>query len=87
MATRAISFHTLLCDGAECEVTFGRDTYYASLVEVRAAAFGAGWRFPARRRANGKQAEQVNDVCPAHVDDWEERPAQNNWANRSRSDD
>lgn len=84
MATRTISYHTLVCDADGCEETIGRDVYYASLVEVRAVAYASGWRFPPRRKQNGEQSTTVNDVCPQHVDGWQERPAQSNWANRQR---
>ncbi len=82
MATRTISFHTLVCDAAECDATIGRDEHYGSTIEVRAVAYGQGWRFPARRKQNGEESVTVNDVCPKHVDGWQERSAPNNWANR-----
>lgn len=84
MATRTISYHTLVCDG--CDVPFGRDVHYASVIEARAAAYGEGWRFPQRRRANGAESTTVNDVCPTCVPGWRERPAQNNWASHRGRD-
>jgi hypothetical protein len=80
MATRTISYHTLVCDG--CEAPFGRDIYYASVIEARAAAYGDGWRFPERYKANGGESKSVNDVCPKCEPTWERQPAQNNWAAR-----
>jgi hypothetical protein len=80
MATRTISYHTLVCDG--CEKPFGRDTHYASVIEARAAAYGEGWRFPERYKVSGGESKSVNDVCPACEPTWERKPAQNNWTGR-----
>lgn len=80
MSTRAISYHTLVCDG--CQTTFGNDVYYASVIEARAAAYAAGWRFPERIRASGGESKTVNDVCPKCEPGWERQPAPNNWAAR-----
>jgi hypothetical protein len=82
MATRTISFHTLVCDGPECGVKFGMNTQYVSIIEVRAAAYGKGWRFPDRITARGESSKTVNDVCPKCWPEWERQPAQNNWASR-----
>lgn len=80
MATRTVSFHTLVCDG--CDKQFGLDTQFASAIEVRAAAYGAGWRFPERYRKTGGESKTVNDVCPVCWPDWQRQPAQNNWGAR-----
>jgi hypothetical protein len=83
MATRTISYHTLVCDG--CDTRFGTDTYHASVIEARAAAYADGWRFPERLKANGGESKTVNDVCPTCVPGWERRPAADTWANRRRT--
>ncbi len=80
MATRTVSFHTLVCDG--CGTQFGLDKHHPSVIEVRAVAFTAGWRFPPRRRASGGESVTVNDVCPECLPGWREQPAQDNWKNR-----
>lgn len=80
MATRTISYHTLVCDG--CQVVFGMGMHYASQIEARAAAYSLGWRFPERYRASGGESKTVNDVCPKCIDGWEPQAAQNNWENR-----
>jgi hypothetical protein len=80
MATRTISFHTLVCDG--CQAQFGADVQYASVIEARAAAYGAGWRFPERVKATRGESKTVNDVCPTCAPGWQAQPARNNWANR-----
>ncbi len=82
MATRTISYHTLVCDG--CKTCFGADTYYASVIEARAAAFADGWRFPERYKTSGGQSKTVNDVCPQCLPTWERQPAPNVWAGRQR---
>ena len=79
MATRVINFHTLICDG--CEKTFGTTTQY-SIIEARAAAYGAGWRFPERVRATVGESKTVNDVCPSCAPDWKPQAARNNHIRR-----
>lgn len=80
MSTRTVSFHTLVCDG--CQVQFGMDAYHPSQIEVRAAAYNAGWRFPERYRARGGESKTVNDVCGECHPTWVPKAAPNNWANR-----
>lgn len=58
----------------------GHDTPF----EARAAAYAAGWRYPARTRTNGSLAKETDDVCPKCIGDWTARPATDRWANRRR---
>lgn len=83
MATRTVSFHTLVCDG--CGAQFGMDTLYASTIEARAAAYAAGRRFPERYRARGGESKTVNDVCPTCEPGWQRQPAPSNWENRRQA--
>lgn len=74
MATRTVSFHTLVCDG--CRKQFGLEAPFGSVIEARAAAYGQGWRFPERVRASTGESRTVNDVCP-DCQPWTSRPAPN----------
>lgn len=80
MATRTVSFHTLICDG--CTAQFGLHNPFASLIEARAAAYHDGWRFPERTRASRGESKTVDDVCPACATDWHPRLAPNPHAAR-----
>jgi hypothetical protein len=82
MATRMVSFYTLVCDG--CQKQFGIDIKYGSNIEARAAAYTQGWRFPERVRARGGESKTVSDVCPDCEPAFERQPAPNNWANRRK---
>jgi hypothetical protein len=55
MVSRVVSYRVLECDG--CAVRFGEKTE-ASMVEIRARAWVAGWSFPARPGGS-------DDLCPA----------------------
>ena len=54
----------------------GHDTPF----EARAAAYAAGWRYPARVRTNGERSKETDDVCPKCIDAWKPRPATDRWA-------
>lgn len=82
MATRTISFHTLVCDGCSKQIGKGLEEPYGSVIEARAAAYAAGWRFPERYRARGGESKTVSDVCPDCLPTWQAQPAPNNWENR-----
>ena len=82
MATRTISYHTLVCDG--CGLQFGTDIHYASVIEARAAAYGDGWRFPEKVRQTRAASKSVSDVCPVCIEGWERQPAPDPWKNRRK---
>lgn len=68
MATVKIVRNLLECDG--CKVVFGDDGH-ASPIEARAAAYAAGWRFPAKLTSKGTPSNVVSDVCPDCGPAWE----------------
>lgn len=69
MATIQITGYLLECNG--CKALFGGDGIVgSSVMEVRAAAYAAGWRFPAKVGAKGSPSTRVSDVCPSCLPDW-----------------
>lgn len=78
MSTKQRTYYTVTCDGTRHEdqpLTFA-DPTYQSAIEARAAAYGAGWRFPAKILADGTQSPtQVSDVCPDCIDGFEPEKA------------
>jgi hypothetical protein len=82
MATRTVSFHTLVCDG--CSQQYGMDIQYASVIEARAAAYSEGWRFPEKVRMGGGESKSVSDVCPKCTDGWQRQAAPDPWKNRRK---
>jgi hypothetical protein len=56
------------CDG--CLAIFGDHDGFESSTEARAAAYGQGWRFPNRLKANGEAGSQASDVCPECLPGW-----------------
>lgn len=75
-----ITIYTIKCDG--CDIRH-RETH-DSIFEARAAAYAAGWRFPARVKANGENGRETNDVCPNCAPGWKARPSSNVWASGGR---
>lgn len=74
MATVTFTRHTITCDG--CGTLFPADLGAASLTEVRAAAYVAGWRFPPQvNRKSGNAATATSDACPVCIPAWQPRPA------------
>lgn len=71
----------LVCDG--CEEEHGAPTGHLTALEMRAAAYADGWRFPARVKANGDPSKQTNDVCPKCIDGWTPNAASDGgWTSR-----
>jgi hypothetical protein len=78
-----MTYSVLVCDG--CAVTYPEkkdDENHLNPISVRAAAYGAGWRYPSRINVNGLPArDRASDVCPACIDGWTPRPT-----NRTQTD-
>jgi len=68
MATLKMVVNFVECDG--CQVLFGGPHGYSSPMEVRAAAYQEGWRFPSHVSATGKPGSTTSDVCPECVPGW-----------------
>lgn len=51
MGGRVETRFILVCD--VCGIELGTEGEYSTAVEARAAAFGLGWKFPAKKRRNG----------------------------------
>lgn len=70
--------YTIKCDGCGAHHSETHD----SILEARAAAYAAGWRYPARYKASGSNSRETDDVCPACVAEWKPRPVTDRWARR-----
>jgi hypothetical protein len=73
-----ITLYFITCHGCGSRTDHGHDSPF----EARAAAYAAGWRFPARVRTNRALSKETDDVCPKCAESWTPRPATNRWANR-----
>lgn len=69
MSGRVITKFVLACDGCGTELPEA-----ATAVEARGAAYAAGWRFPARVKANGDDSLESSDACPACLPGWTPQP-------------
>lgn len=67
MGSRTITRLILICDGCRIELLGEHRT----AIEARAAAYVAGWRFPARLRASGADGTRASDVCPTCLPSWQ----------------
>lgn len=72
MSGRIVSRFILVCDG--CQAEFGQ---YPSATEARAAAYGQGWRFPAKVTAHGTPSSRAADVCPKCLPTWKPTVSRN----------
>jgi hypothetical protein len=63
----------LECDGDGCDATFGEPLGALNGMELRAAAYAAGWRFPNRLGKNGEVVTSTSDACPACAPRWKAR--------------
>ena len=63
MSGETITRYVLRCDGG-CGTERGSNGEYANAMEARAAAYGEGWRFPSKMRADGKPSARTRDLCP-----------------------
>ncbi|MFE6225455.1 hypothetical protein [Streptomyces sp. NPDC057854] len=74
-----ITRYFISCHGCGTQtIGAGHDNQF----EARVAAYSAGWRFPARIKADGEASKETDDVCPTCITDWKARPAVSRWANR-----
>jgi hypothetical protein len=69
MGTVQIIRYVVQCDG--CNAVFGTPVGELSPMDVRAAAYAQGWRFPntVNRRTEAKQSG-TSDVCPDCLPTW-----------------
>lgn len=65
VSARVVTRLILVCDG--CGTEFDE---HPNATEARAAAYGAGWRYPSKVKANGTQATRTSDVCPKCLPGW-----------------
>lgn len=75
-----LTLYTINCDGCSIKHAETHD----SIFEARAAAYAAGWRFPAKVKVSGENARETNDACPNCAAAWEPRPATNKWTRRGQ---
>ena len=68
MSALHVSRYILVCDG--CAATHGEPHGHSSAMEMRAAAYASGWRFPSQVRKNGTAASRASDVCPTCLPSW-----------------
>jgi hypothetical protein len=68
MAALQISSVVLRCDG--CNKALNDGEAFGNTTEARAAAYGAGWRFPSMLTSSGKPAQRGSDVCPSCLPTW-----------------
>jgi hypothetical protein len=61
----------LICD--ECGSELGADGRFRSAMEARAAAYGAGWRFPPALSSSGSEGSRSHDACPDCAPTWRPR--------------
>lgn len=62
MTGHTVTAYVFYCD--DCKQEWGADRQYQTAIEARAAAYGAGWRFPPRLTSKSAPSNQVEDVCP-----------------------
>lgn len=73
MSAKQVNSVILECDGCGTELNAGEQ--FRTSMEARAAAYAAGWRFPARITSTGKaSAQRGSDVCPTCVPGWKPEP-------------
>lgn len=71
MAALTFNRYILECDG--CQERHGEPDGHRSATEMRAAAYAAGWRFPAMIKADGTPGHSSSDVGPACLPMWRPR--------------
>lgn len=68
MGTVQIITYAIECDG--CNNVFGAPHGLPSSMDVRAAAYAEGWRFPALTGKNDESRQISSDVCPTCLPSW-----------------
>lgn len=68
MAALHINSVVLQCDGCATKLNDGE--VFRSPLEARAAAYAAGWRYPAMLSKTGKPLQRASDACPTCLPGW-----------------